>query len=91
MADYRYAEVPVVEKRLPLRDVREGMFLVVPVATLDRDRSIRVAMRGSRRVEVASNSGAGRAVILDNCDERYGARGELVDVLIPETDESEDE
>lgn len=88
MTDYRYSEVPVVERRMALRDVREGMFVVMPVATLDRDRSIRVAMRGSRRVEVAT----GGMLVLDNASQIYGARTDLMDVLVPEpTDETDDE
>ncbi len=94
MTDYRYAEIPVVERRVALRDVREGMFLVMPVAALDRDRSIRVSMRGSRRVEAVAGSRCvpeWTYVVLDNASRIYGGHGDLVDVLVPETDESDDE
>jgi len=89
MADYRYAEIPVVARRVALRDVREGMFLVMPVATLGRDRSIQIAMRGSRRVETAGASGRVYGVVLDDGSETFGARTDLVDVLVPETDEGD--
>jgi len=91
MADYRYAEVPVVEKRLPLRDVRVGMFVVMPVATLERDRSIGVAMRGSRRVETAYRLKGVCSVVLDDGSEVLGSRDRLTDVLVPEPTESTDD
>ena len=89
MADYRYSEVPVVERRVALRDVREGMFVVMPVATLERDRSIRVAMRGSRRVETAYRLKGVCSVVLDDGSEVLGSRDRLTDVLVPESTDDE--
>ena len=94
MADYRYAEVPVVEKRLPLRDVRVGMFVVTPTldrAAFKREGIYRIATRGSRRVETAYRLKGVCSVVLDDGSEVLGSRDRLTDVLVPEPTESTDD
>ena len=94
MADYRYAEIPVVEKRLPLRDVRPGMFVVTP--TLDRaafklEGIYRIATRGSRRVETAYRLKDVCSIVLDDGSEVLGSRERLTDVLVPVPTEPTDD